>query len=497
VPDETERPSTCRALLDRAVNAGVRVEQRPAFHLLPAHGWANDPIGPIRWGGRYHLFQQHNPHAAVWARPHWGHFVSDDLVSWERMPVALSPSDDGADADGCFSGSVVADGDTAAMLYTGVRGAPGPDQRQATCLARSSDPDLRMWQRDPGNPVTCAPPGYDLIGFRDPFVWRHDGAWLQLVGAGRADAGGILFLFESRDLRTWRPLGPALRAENLPTGLWAGTMWECPALLPFEEDLSLLVLSLHDGTTTHYPVALVGSFDGRRFTPRSVQRMDFGREYYAPCVLRDEHHGSVCWGWAWEARTEAAQRAAGWAGVLTLPRVLSARPDGVGVEPLPGLERLRVRRLPVRRTAVADGWRAGGAEGDRLEIYLELPPQPAAVGLRVRCSPDHAERTTITYERSAGRLRIDRERASLDPEAFGGVQDSELRLGDDEPLRLRVFVDRSITEVYANGRVVATVRTYPTRPDSLGVEVFAGHGQPLVSRCEVWEMGAVTAEAPG
>ena len=57
-----------------------------------------------------------------------------------------------------------------------------------------------------------------------------------------------------------------------------------------------------------------------------------------------------------------------------------------------------------------------------------------------------------------------------------------LDLKDGEPLRLRIFIDRSIVEVFANGRQCLTLRTYPTLKDSTGVSVFArGGGAKLVS----------------
>ena len=32
------------------------------------------------------------PYAPQWGTMHWGHAVSDDLVTWEHLPIALFPS---------------------------------------------------------------------------------------------------------------------------------------------------------------------------------------------------------------------------------------------------------------------------------------------------------------------------------------------------------------------------------------------------------------------
>ena len=82
---------------------------RPQYHLLPAKNWMNDPNGPIYWKGLYHMFFQYNPGAAVWGDMHWAHAVSPDMIHWRHLPLALAPSPDGPDADGCFTGSAVDD----------------------------------------------------------------------------------------------------------------------------------------------------------------------------------------------------------------------------------------------------------------------------------------------------------------------------------------------------------------------------------------------------
>src|SRR5271155_4183061 len=99
---------------------------RPQFHLLPASNWMNDPNGPIFWQGNYHMFFQYNPNAAVWGDMHWAHAISPDMIHWKHLPVALAPTKNGPDQDGCFSGSAVDNHGVATFIYTGVGGGrPG------------------------------------------------------------------------------------------------------------------------------------------------------------------------------------------------------------------------------------------------------------------------------------------------------------------------------------------------------------------------------------
>ena len=163
---------------------------RPQFHLLPAKNWMNDPNGPIYWKGHYHMFFQYNPNAAVWGDMHWAHAVSDDMIHWRHLPIALAPSPGWDDADGCFTGSAVDDNGVATILYTGVKTVP-PERatlrdgvhnfREVQCLATSSDPQLRTWNKWKA-PVIEPPQDPRLTGFRDPFLWRGE----QLAELGAA-----------------------------------------------------------------------------------------------------------------------------------------------------------------------------------------------------------------------------------------------------------------------------------------------------------------------
>src|SRR5256885_11486361 len=141
-----------RFLSDDASQAKLAADPlRPQFHLLPAKNWMNDPTGPIFWNGLYHMFFQYNPNAAVWGDMHWNHAVSEDMIHWRHLPVALAPTPGWPDADGCFTGSAVNDSGTATILYTGVQKTPferatlsdsHSNLRETQCLATPSDPQL-------------------------------------------------------------------------------------------------------------------------------------------------------------------------------------------------------------------------------------------------------------------------------------------------------------------------------------------------------------------
>jgi beta-fructofuranosidase len=456
-------------------------DHRPGYHVAPETGWINDPNGPIEWDGRYHLFFQRNPLAATWSpRVHWGHAVSEDLCDWTPLPDALRPSADGPDAGGCWSGCVVDNAGTPTALYSGLAAA-GADAAETVCLARG-DPTLRTWRKDPRNPVIAGPPpGAGLTAFRDPFVWRENERWRMLIGAGMVDGGGAVLAYHSSDLLIWQPDGVLLRAAD--AGIATGSIWECPQYFELG-DRRVLLLSVADGRPSHV-VALVGAEAGGRFTVERADRFDHGADCYAPATMADSRGRRLAWAWSWEARS--APQA--WAGALTLPRVLALAADGtLSISPAPELRRLRGTLESIEDVALGERLLAR-TRGDQVEIQATIEPGIAAtVALRVRRSPAAEEETGIVLRRADGALVVDRSCASLDPAASGGAHGGQLRLAPREALRLHVFVDRSLVEVYANDRLTITERIYPTRADSTGIALDADGGEARLRDLRIWTL---------
>jgi len=472
MPMETQADA---ALLEKL----ARDPHRPRYHFLPPANWMNDPNGLLQWKGQYHLFYQHNPFGPQWGNMHWGHAVSDDLVYWRHLPIALAPTPDGPDKDGVFSGSAVDNDGVPTVLYTGVR-------PEVQCLATSRD-DLLSWAKHPGNPVIPAPPpGLDVTGFRDPCAWREGDGWCMAVGSGLRDRGGAALLYASRGpgLADWEYLHPLCVGDKAATG----EMWECPDFFPLGDAHVLLVSVL--GTTLYFS----GTYADLSFAPAVPGNTDFGGHFYAAKTLLDDRGRRILWGWMWEGRSGEAQVETGWAGVQSLPRILELGSDG----------RLRYESVPELRSLRGDGWSERdlslqpgallqiGAEGDCLEVEAEVDPGTAdQVSLALRRSPDGTEQTLVIYDRSTGHLAVDRQRSSLSPQTDRDVRGGELSLGPGEPLRLHVYLDRSVLEVFANGRACLTSRIYPSRPDSLGVALLATGGAACVTSLDVWRIAPI------
>jgi beta-fructofuranosidase len=455
---------------------------RPRYHVTPPANWLNDPNGLVHWDGQYHVFYQYNPTGPFHGTIHWGHAVSDDLIHWEDRPIALSPSPDGPDRDGCWSGCAVDDDGVATVLYTG-----GRDTAQLPCLATAADDDLTRWRKDPDNPVIEElPDDPDVLQtedwdgeFRDHCVWREDGEWHQLIGAGIEDGGGAALLYTSPGLREWEYRGPVLAGDRDT----AGTVWECPELVDFGEKQLLHVSNYED------VVYYLGSYTDGDFTVERNGKLDHG-DLYAPQSMRTDDGRTLTWGWVPEARDVSAQWDAGWSGSLSVPRELSLADDGgLCQRPAAELAGLRESNSRVETVRLADGDSHPLDVASRqfeLRCTVELLDADA-VELAVLATPDGEERTPIRYT-GHSELVVDRSAASADPRATTDGQRMPVT-PYDAPLDLHVFVDGSVVEVFANDRHCLTSRAYPTRADARGVSLSATGGRATVTGLDCWELG--------
>jgi len=466
----------------------------PSYHLAVPDEAINDPCGVMWRGGEYHLFYQRG------AR--WGHAASRDLVHWRHFPIALAPTPGTCDEGGCWSGSAGEADSIPVILYTGVdipTTVRPREWRQVVCLATGSD-DLVSWAKHPGNPVVASPPpGMDTTGFRDPCFWREGDDWYMLLGAGIRDQGGTALMYRSPDLKRWEYLHPFCTQETDPTNYY----WECPDFFALGDRHVLMVskmspqlthASMDPCRTLHSTFCSIGTYKDHRFTAESSVNTDAGGHFYAAKTLLDGQGRRLLWGWVWEGRSEEAARMAGWKSVISLPRVLTLAPNGLmRFEPPVELEALRGHHWQVADIALKDSTPVplDPVSGDCLELVAELVPGGAEEwGLSLRRSPGGAEETRLVYRQSDSSLMVDRSRSSLDPSQRKIPRSGRVDLAPAKSLRLHVFLDRSVLEVFANGQLCLTSRIYPTRDDSVGVAAFAEGGRATLRRLDAWVMRA-------
>jgi len=472
---------------------------RPAYHFVSFEGRCMpfDPDGAIFWNGKYHLcyiFQDERGHC-------WGHASSKDLLHWRWHTTALFPGENDVDL-GIFSGNCfVNKKGEATMLYHGVKAG--------NCIATCSEPELDHWTKLPSNPIIPMPeedsPEDKLYSSWDPHGWVEGDTYYAIFGGNPAT------VFKARTLDNWKYVGPLL-SENMSDVDVKIEDVSCPDFFKIGNKHALLCISHSKGCRIY-----LGQWKNEQFYPEVHQRMNWeGGTCFAPESLLDDKGRRIMWAWVLDRREELHLRdfsnppKYGWSGTMTLPRVLSLDDDGtLLIQPIEELKQLRMHERKHTDITVRSGEsiRLEDIAGNTMELELTIEPGSAeAFGVKVCCSADGEEQTIIECNPSAKNIKIDFEQSSLDksikhyelcmnfmrdkPNRVVTEQVAPFELRNGEKLELQIFIDRSILEVFANGRQCITQRIYPTRRDSTGIELFSKGGSMTVKSLQAWDMAA-------
>jgi fructan beta-fructosidase len=421
---------------------------RPQFHFTSRRGWNNDSNGLVFHKGFWHLYYQHNPYGVQWGNMHWGHAVSEDLVHWRELPIAIYPHRFG---DWVFSGSAVVDvNDTSGF---GKAGEPAivvayTSTGRGECIAYSHD-DGRTFAEFEGNPVV-------RHAGRDPkVIWYGPGRhWVMALYDEEGGKRAIAF-HTSGDLKAWEFTS---KIEGF---------YECPEIfeLPVEGTSERRwVLYAADGDY------LTGSFDGRVFTPDGAakQRFSYGNCFYASQTYsdvppEDGRRVQIAWG-----RVEMPGMP--FNQMMLFPVELTLRPMGQGVrmfaKPVREIERLWGQSRTWRQIEVSPGGDpVGSVEGDLLHVKATLRPVGATkCGFVVRG-------IEVAYDVAAGKLTCLDKSARLPP--VDGV------------IRLELLVDRTSIEIFANeGEVYMPMAVIPPA-DNQSTRILVESGPVKLETLEI------------
>jgi len=449
----------------------VHDPQRPTYHTMGPLDFTFDVNGPIYHDGKYHIFYLNDKNPDGCRR---GHMVSKDLVHWEDWPVAMWP-DTPWDHEAVFSGNLVIDDKgTPTFIYTG----NSSHQTAKGVLARSYD-GMLTWQK---KLVMDKPPYPGTPVHWDGQIWKDGGTWYQLCGGTYSNAGAAV-LWSSPDLENW-----TYRKRIYTTGKYGG-FWELPYLLPFGEK-SVLIIGV-------CPVRYwVGTYDKSSFVFKPDEEeadiLDVSPHFYAPNphMVDDKGPGGsqrrLMFGWVRGGKTPTRD-VPYWDGNHSIPRVLTLEANKLIQEPIPELQILRYGHMQVKDRLI--GSSAPGllkdVTGDALEVVASFDLKDATgkrFGVKLRMSKDGKEQTVVYYEPATGRFGV-----------AGAVVGGEISDKADFPagqmVTLHIFLDRSVVEVFAAGRVI-TKRTY-SDPASQGLDVFCDGGSVNLEALDVWRMKSI------
>lgn len=438
---------------------------RPIFHVTSLAQWVNDPNGPIFHKGYYHLFYQLDPFSDRGGTKYWGHVRSRDLAKWEHLPIAIAPSNDKGE-ESIWSGCCTVNGTGEPMIfYTSI--APGkPAIDHAEQWAATSDDDLIAWRKSPANPVLSEALHGDkkIYDWRDPFIFRAGKKTFMVLGGHLEKKGGAavnIYEAENPALTQWKYRGVLFQIPGAPTA-------ECPNFFKLGKQWVLFVSPY--GKVQYY----VGDFDATtcRFTARTNGLLDYGPNFYAPNTMLVSDGRRLVWGWV-----NGFPGGRGWNGCLSLPRQLSFSRDGqLQQNPAPQLSKLRGERVAWRNVPLDQGNPAFKLpEANTLEIETEIDLQSAtSVGLAIK-GGNKATQVTVSF--NGLQLQV------LDAKAPLTLAKGERKL------KLRIYIDRSVLEVFANETVCITKRIdTPTNPT---LELRAEGGSAIARRIQAWPMKTI------
>lgn len=485
------------------------VEDWPTYHIsaLPDEGLARpyDANGCIFWKGKYHLMYIYQDRKRPKEGHSWGHLSSTDLVNWTIHPPALLPEPGDPDT-GIFSGNAFLNADGTPMLcWFGVDAG--------VCVATAEDDDLVRWKKHSKNPIIPLPkpgePGHGQYRVWDPNLWREGDRYVCLLGGNTLPNGkDTLDTWTSTNLVDWTRRGPFYEHPDLS---WTGEGEDCscPDFFQLGDRHVLLCISHKVGAR-----AYIGRYDpsSLKFQPEQHVRMNWpGGQFFAPESLLAPDGRRIIWAWVTDPRTITTQQHTG-SGVQSLPRVLALAADAtLTITPADELKSLRREgrsatdvALPAETDVAVPGVR-----GDTIELAVEIEPGAASVvEVDVRRSPDGSERTTIRFDPKAGVLALDMTRSTRRPDVVyaqhpldtGAIiraadyptpratVEAPLTLKPGEPLRLRIFLDRPMLEVFANNRQALTQQVFPSDPASVEVAFRSRGAGATLRKVEAWEM---------
>jgi beta-fructofuranosidase len=467
---------------------------RPVFHFRPPAQWMNDICGALWHEGWYHIFYQFNPFAdrCDWSCVNacWGHARSRDLVHWENLPIAVAPSVEEGNYQ-CASGCATHRADGTPMLFYGHTPLPRPDGTRPPrqqWAALPLDAELRAWRTlDIGlTPGRSGVPA-DIAGcWTDMFVFREACRTFALF----KEAGGLVVEAQNPELTRWQAVGRL-----------KGIFGECPNFVKLQDRWLLL--------RSTYPMTYqVGRFDPERIAfemdgPGGIVDYSYGlnpppdpagsnyyldasgvpvcrygapspahtdsRGFYATSVFADSANRTLLLAWvgAWPAGR-------GWNCCMSLPRLLSFDAAGRLVQqPIPELTQLRGAPVSAGPLALdTELHRIEGFTGDTLEVMAEFEMGGGETVQLALCDNTGADAVRVRYDGQ-----------SLD---VNGTVLPRL-LGDDpRRLRLHLFYDTSVMELFINDGLQTVTRVAIPPSPALHLEVGATGGTATLRSLTIW-----------
>ena len=308
----------------------------------------------------------------------------------------------------------------------------------------------------------------------------------------------LVQFYSSPNLKEWQHL------SNFGPAGDTAAVWECPDLMqvavqgdPFKKKW---VLQTSQNASMQY---FVGEFDGTKFinetTAGKILRPDYGPEYYAGITYNQlpAAQPATAIGWVnnWNYANDIPTTP--WKSAMSLPRTMTVKKTGNGwillQQPVAAINQLREAATVQVKSKTVDSSITLTTKSIQCEIDLLLEPAAGSTcGLLLAAGNQHA--FEIGYDAANQELYIDR--GNTANQAFNKNFEKQHRyqtplLLQNKKLRLHVFFDNSIVEVFANeGEAVLTAQFFPGKDDNQ-IQIFSHAGKSKIVSLDLWPIKTI------
>ena len=314
---------------------------KDTLHIKAPGNWINDPNGFIYYQGTYHLFYQYFPYAPEWGTMHWGHAVSEDLLHWTHLGVALYPTKP-YDRNGVFSGSAVEKDGKLYLYYSAVRYLEEEEENihhaknenfvtsQAMLISEDGFSFDNKNTKKQIIPVIQDEKIGHATHTRDPKVWKYQDAYYMILGSTISGKKGRVLFFKSQDGINWEYITQYAH-KNF------GTILECPDLFEVQGQYVFQGSPMHileDGLEyPHNSICALVEFQEEKceLSMRDTyQFIDYGLDLYAPQTNIDKDGNRVMMAWMRMPKpVESTGERSAWNGMMCTPRVVEVRNEHI------------------------------------------------------------------------------------------------------------------------------------------------------------------------
>ncbi|MBZ0314395.1 sucrose-6-phosphate hydrolase [Clostridium butyricum] len=456
-------------------------------HIEMPFGLVNDPNGLSYFNGKYHIFYQWNPFGCEHKTKHWALVKTTDFVNFTKPEIILKP-EDWFDKNGCYSGGAYVKDDTLKLFYTGNVKNEKDERESYQCIVDYNKDGL-FEKRGPIIPKQ--PNGY-TAHFRDPMIFVNEGIYYMVLGVQRENLTGAALIYKSDDIEKWELVG------ELETDMKEfGYMWECPNIIKVNDDRYAFLFSPQGleaeefkNQNIYQSGYVIGNLDFK--VPQlknhsEFKEIDMGFDFYAPQVFT-HNDKNIMIGWVGMPDKDSEYPSGengGWMFPLTLPRVLEYKDNVLYQKPLKEVENLREKQIVSVKDLYINEYSLD-LDSRNIEIDLELLLEESTfIDFKFIFRDEYIN---LTYNKENGVCVIDRNNMKL-----GGKGIRKFKLNVDKTLKLHMFIDNSVMEIYYQEGLETTTLMYFPKFDDFKIEIKSDN-KVKMSELNIWNLRGIKYE---